>query len=123
MEYFTWQDEENPSSPLFLPCCDWLSGVGSGGSGSCGCSELGWSGCWCLPSNRTAASDAVCLGPAECCQSSLQAFSGDLFMFTSQTHVKCCAASPCKGEKQCIPLEGRLCKRLGEEGGACGKGV
>lgn len=50
VEYFTWQDEENPSSPLFLPCCDWLSGVGSGGSGSCGCSELGWSGCWCLPS-------------------------------------------------------------------------
>lgn len=75
--------KRNSSSPLSLPCCVWpwvvLDQVAEAGSVSCGCSELGWSGCLCLPGleklHLMLCSWALLTGARAACRLFLEIFS------------------------------------------------
>lgn len=104
--------KRNSSSPLSLPCCVWpwvvLDQVAEAGCVSCGCSELGWSGCLCLPGleklHLMLCSWALLTGARAACRLFLEIFS--LYVhITESCWVLCCkplcrmgAVHPCGRE-------------------------
>lgn len=120
--------KRNPSSPLFLPCCVWLWVVldqgTEVGNGSCGCSELGWLGCLCLPGPEQLHL-VLCLwtllsGGRAACRLFLEIFS--LYVHIPESHgVVCC--KPLWRTEALHPYGRGAVQRAGKGGRACEKGL